>query len=164
VVRDLAGNVISADAVGRPTEFRLGGFSIHKAMPSDEHYFGLGDKAGTFDRRNQAFTLWNTDIGTQEAIDPSTRASRFSSPSAAGATTGFFDNTWRAGSTSARKLATPILSARKVDRLTTTLFMAHSETCGRSICLPYRDASASTAVDPGLQQSRYSYLSGIPDP
>src|SRR5712671_2937444 len=58
VVRDLAGNVISADAVGRPTEFRLGGFSIHKAMPSDEHYFGLGDKAGTFDRRNQAFTLW----------------------------------------------------------------------------------------------------------
>ena len=39
VVRDLAGNVISADAVGRPTEFRLGGFSIHKAMPSDEHYF-----------------------------------------------------------------------------------------------------------------------------
>ena len=68
VVRDLAGNVISADAVGRPTEFRLGGFSIHKAMPSDEHYFGLGDKAGTFDRRDQAFTLWNTDIGTQEAI------------------------------------------------------------------------------------------------
>ena len=70
VVRDLAGNVISADAVGRPTQFQLGGFSIHKAMPSDEHYFGLGDKAGTFDRRNQAYTLWNTDIGTQESIDP----------------------------------------------------------------------------------------------
>ncbi len=70
VVRDLAGNIISADAVGRPTEFQLGGFSVHKAMPGDEHYFGLGDKAGTFDRRNQAYTLWNTDIGTQESIDP----------------------------------------------------------------------------------------------
>ena len=57
VVRDLAGNIISADAVGRPTEFQLGGFSVHKAMPGDEHYFGLGDKAGTFDRRNQAYTL-----------------------------------------------------------------------------------------------------------
>ena len=66
VVRDLAGNVISADAVGRPTTFRMGGFSVHKTMPGDEHYFGLGDKAGTFDRRNQAYTLWNTDIGTQE--------------------------------------------------------------------------------------------------
>ena len=64
VVRDLAGNVISADAVGRPTKFQLGGFSVYKTMPADEHYFGLGDKTGTFDRRNQAYTLWNTDIGT----------------------------------------------------------------------------------------------------
>jgi hypothetical protein len=37
VVRDLAGNVVSADAVGRFTEFRAGGFSVHKAMPPDEH-------------------------------------------------------------------------------------------------------------------------------
>ncbi len=70
VVRDLAGNIISADAVDRPTKFETGGFSVYKAMPANEHYFGLGDKAGTFDRRNQAYTLWNTDIGTQESIDP----------------------------------------------------------------------------------------------
>jgi len=96
VVRDLAGNVISADAVGRPTEFRLGGFSIHKAMPSDEHYFGLGDKAGTFDRRNQAFTLWNTDIGTQEAIDPIYKSIPFFLAIGGGRNYGIFlDNTWR---------------------------------------------------------------------
>jgi len=96
VVRDLAGNVISADAVGRPTEFRLGGFSIHKAMPSDEHYFGLGDKAGTFDRRNQAFTLWNTDIGTQEAIDPIYKSIPFFLAIGGGRHYGIFlDNTWR---------------------------------------------------------------------
>ena len=56
VVRDLAGNVISADAVGHPAELQQSGFSVHKTMPGDEHYFGLGDKAGTFDRRNQAYT------------------------------------------------------------------------------------------------------------
>src|SRR6266481_3565364 len=96
VIRDLTGNVISADAVGRPTEFRLGGFSIHKAMPSDEHYFGLGDKAGTFDRRNQAFTLWNTDIGTQESIDPIYKSIPFFLGIGGGRSYGLFlDNTWR---------------------------------------------------------------------
>ena len=96
VIRDLAGNVISADAVGRPTEFRVGGFSIHKAMPSDEHYFGLGDKAGTFDRRNQAYTLWNTDIGTQESIDPIYKSIPFFLAIGGGRSYGLFlDNTWR---------------------------------------------------------------------
>jgi len=70
VIRDLAGNVISEDALGRPVNFQLGGFSISKQMPGDEHYFGLGDKAGSFDRRNQAYALWNTDVGPQESTDP----------------------------------------------------------------------------------------------
>ena len=70
VVRDLAGNVICADAMGRPTEFNRGGFTVSKEMPGDEHFYGLGDKIGTFDRRDQAYTLWNTDIGPQEATDP----------------------------------------------------------------------------------------------
>ncbi len=96
VIRDLAGNVISADAIGRPTEFQRGGFSIHKAMPADEHYFGLGDKAGTFDRRNQAYTLWNTDIGTQESIDPIYKSIPFFLAIGGGRSYGLFlDNTWR---------------------------------------------------------------------
>jgi alpha-glucosidase len=96
IVRDLAGNVISADAVDRPTRFQLGGFSVHKIMPSDEHYFGLGDKAGTFDRRNQAYTLWNTDIGTQESIDPIYKSIPFFLGIGAGRSYGLFlDNTWR---------------------------------------------------------------------
>jgi alpha-glucosidase len=96
VVLDLAGNIISADAVGRPTEFRVGGFSVHKAMPPDEHYFGLGDKAGTFDRRDQAYTLWNTDIGTQESIDPIYKSIPFFLAIGGGRSYGLFlDNTWR---------------------------------------------------------------------
>jgi alpha-glucosidase len=43
VIRDLAGNVISADSVGRPTRFQVGGFSVFKQMPGGEHYYGLGD-------------------------------------------------------------------------------------------------------------------------
>jgi alpha-glucosidase len=96
VVRDLAGHIISADVVGRPTRFQLGGFSIYKTMPVDEHYFGLGDKAGTFDRRNQAYTLWNTDIGTQESIDPIYKSVPFFLGIGAGQSYGLFlDNTWR---------------------------------------------------------------------
>src|SRR3982074_911162 len=63
VVRDLDGNIIPADAGGRPATFDLGGFSVSKSMPTDEHYFGLGDKTGSFDRRNQTFTLWNHGVG-----------------------------------------------------------------------------------------------------
>ena len=66
IIRDLEGNLISSDAVGRPTKFQSGGFSTYKQMPISEHYFGLGDKTGTFDRREQAYTLWNTDVGPQE--------------------------------------------------------------------------------------------------
>ena len=46
-------------------------FTVHRMMPPDEHYFGLGDKAGPLDHRNQAFTMWNTDAyGWQESTDP----------------------------------------------------------------------------------------------
>ncbi len=96
VIRDLTGNIVSADAPGRPTEFSLGGFSVSKEMPSDAHFFGLGDKAGSFDRRNQAFALWNTDIGPQESTDPLYKSIPFFLTVSSGRTYGIFlDNTWR---------------------------------------------------------------------
>jgi len=40
-------------------------------MPSDDNYFGLGDKGGPMNRRNRSFTNWNTDeFGWQESSDP----------------------------------------------------------------------------------------------
>ncbi|HWY70629.1 MAG TPA: TIM-barrel domain-containing protein [Terriglobales bacterium] len=46
-------------------------FTVTKSMPEDEHYYGLGDKAGPLDHRNQAFTMWNTDAyAWQESTDP----------------------------------------------------------------------------------------------
>ncbi|HMD21671.1 MAG TPA: glycoside hydrolase family 31 protein [Alloacidobacterium sp.] len=96
VVRDLAGNVICADALGRPAEFNRGGFTVSKEMPADAHFFGLGDKIGTFDRRDQAYTLWNTDVGPQEATDPIYKSIPFFISISGGRSYGLFlDNTWR---------------------------------------------------------------------
>ena len=66
---DRAGNVLSEDA--RRAQFDGPAFRVYKTMPVDEHYFGLGDKTGPLDRRNQAFSLWNTDAYRfQESTDP----------------------------------------------------------------------------------------------
>jgi alpha-glucosidase (family GH31 glycosyl hydrolase) len=124
VIRDLAGNVISADAIGRPTKFQHGGFSTYKEMPGDEHYFGLGDKTGGFDRREQAYSLWNTDIGPQESVDPLYKSIPFFSPSTALAAMEFFWITHGAPGSilaSPRAMLTP--SAPKVARSTTTSSM-----------------------------------------
>ena len=96
VVRDLAGHVICADALGRPTVFKLGGFAVHKQMPDDEQFYGLGDKTGLFNRRDQAYTLWNTDVGPQEATDPLYKSIPFFLAISGGRSYGLFlDNTWR---------------------------------------------------------------------
>ncbi len=96
VLRDLDGNVISADAMDCPIQFARGGFSISKQMPAGEHYFGLGDKTGSFDRREQAYTLWNTDIGPQESTDPLYKSIPFFLAINNSRSYGIFlDNTWR---------------------------------------------------------------------
>jgi alpha-glucosidase len=96
IIRDLSGNILSADAAGRPCRFQVGGFTVYKEMSGPEHYFGLGDKTGTFDRREQAYTLWNTDVGPQEAVDPLYKAIPFFLAINGTRSYGIFlDNTWR---------------------------------------------------------------------
>jgi alpha-glucosidase len=96
VIRDLSGEVLSADAPGRPVTFSLGGFSVHKQMSPDEHFFGLGDKTGSFDRRQQAYTLWNTDVAPQESTDPVYKSIPFFLSVTGTESYGLFlDNTWR---------------------------------------------------------------------
>jgi alpha-glucosidase len=70
-VTDLDGHVIVEDLPGRPIEYHGTSFRVYRKSPADEHYFGLGDKPGPIDRRNEAFTDWNTDaFGWQESTDP----------------------------------------------------------------------------------------------
>src|SRR5580692_2107497 len=93
-VSDLSGNVIQKDA--RPITYFGDSFRLYKTMPLDEHYFGLGDKTGPLDRRNEAFTLWNTDAYRfQESTDPLYKDIPFFLTMRAGRTLGvLLDNTW----------------------------------------------------------------------
>jgi len=52
---DFQNQLINQDDPKFPMAFNGEEFRIWKSMPSDEHYFGLGDKAGPIDHRNQAF-------------------------------------------------------------------------------------------------------------
>jgi alpha-glucosidase len=97
-IRDRSGHVVLADAPGEAMAFANGGFRLRKAMPRDAHYFGLGDKAGSLDRRGGAYALWNTDsFGFGEASDPLYK----SVPFVLGLDEGgrsfglFLDDTWR---------------------------------------------------------------------
>src|SRR6266481_1461357 len=94
---DTAGNVLLADEPSLPMAWN--GQRVHawKKMPLDENYYGLGDKAGPMNRRNRAFTNWNTDaFGWQESSDPLYKTIPFFIGLRKGAAYGvFFDNTYR---------------------------------------------------------------------
>jgi alpha-glucosidase len=96
-ITDLNGAVVQEDTVNRPTEFHGSAFRVYKAMSPEEHYFGLGDKPGPLDRRNHAYSMWNTDsYSFQETTDPIYKSIPFFYTSLRGVTTGvLFDNTWR---------------------------------------------------------------------
>ena len=94
---DLEGHVIVAQLPGRPIEYNGAAFRVYMKSPEDEHYFGLGDKTGPLDRRNEAFADWNTDIGWQESTDPIYKSIPFFITFRQGVSAGIFlDNTWHA--------------------------------------------------------------------
>jgi alpha-glucosidase len=97
-VTDLAGHIISEDLPARPVEFHGTSFRVFRKSADDEHYFGLGDKPGPLDRRNEAFVDWNTDaFGWQESTDPIYKSIPFFITYRKGiAAATFLDNTWRA--------------------------------------------------------------------
>jgi alpha-glucosidase len=97
-ITDLAGHVIAEDLPGRPIEYHGSSFRVYRKSPADEHYFGLGDKPGPLDRRNESFVDWNTDsFGWQESTDPIYKSIPFFITYRKGvAAATFLDNTWRA--------------------------------------------------------------------
>jgi alpha-glucosidase len=96
VFLDPGGQVISEDDPRYPVSFDGSAFRVWKSMPLAEHYFGLGDKTGPLDRRDLAFTMWNTDVGYQESTDPIYKSIPFFLSMRKGAAYGIFlDNTYR---------------------------------------------------------------------
>ena len=96
-VTDLAGHVLLDQYPGSPIEYHGAAFRARFQSPADEHYFGLGDKPGPLDRRNEAFVDWNTDaFGWQESTDPIYKSIPFFMTFRKGISAGIFlDNTWR---------------------------------------------------------------------
>jgi alpha-glucosidase len=92
---DSAGKVLLAD--DRPMAYSRDAFRVWKAMDPDEHYYGLGDKAGSMDHRGQAYSMWNTDaVGWEESTDPLYKSIPFFLAMRHGVSYGvFLDNTWR---------------------------------------------------------------------
>jgi alpha-glucosidase len=68
-----------------------------KWMPTDEQYFGLGEKSGQLDKRGHAYVMWNTDAyGWGNSTDPLYESVPFFIGLRGGRAYGlFFDNTWR---------------------------------------------------------------------
>ncbi len=159
-VRDLAGNVLNQDA--RPVRFDGDAFRICKEMPLDEHYFGLGDKTGPLDRRNEAFTLWNTDAYRfQESTDPIYKSIPYFMTFRAGRAVGvLLDNTWRTSFDFGKESAGIYSFGAAEGPLDYYLFYGPSP---KQVVETYAWLTGTPPLPPlwslGFQQSRYSYMS-----
>jgi alpha-glucosidase len=157
-VRDLAGNILQQDAL--PVRFDGESFRVSKSMPLDEHYFGLGDKTGPLDRRDQAFSLWNTDAYRfQESTDPIYKSIPFFLTYKAGVTLGILlDNTWRTSFNFGKELP-DVYSFGAVDGpLNYYVLYGPSP---KQVVEDYAWLTGKPSLPPmwalGFQQSRYTY-------
>ncbi|MGH9401306.1 MAG: hypothetical protein ACRD2P_04270 [Terriglobia bacterium] len=94
---DSTGQLISKDADQRGMASDGGNVRCWKWMPPDEHYFGLGEKAGPLDKRGHSYVMWNTDVfGWGANTDPLYQDVPFFIALRNGRAYGiFFDNTYR---------------------------------------------------------------------
>jgi len=157
---DTTGNVLLADEPSLPMAWN--GQRVHawKKMPLDENYYGLGDKAGPMNRRNRAFTNWNTDeFGWQESSDPLYKTIPFFIGLRKGAAYGvFFDNTYRSVFDFGKESQDYFSFGAEGGELN-YYFIAGPEP--RKIIEAYTAMTGRSPLPPlwtlGYQQSRYSY-------
>jgi len=157
-VSDLAGHVLQQD--DRPLEYHGSSFRLYKTMAPTEHFFGLGDKPGPLDRRNQAFTNWNTDaFGWQESTDPIYKSIPFFLSWNQGRVLGvLFDNTWRASFDFGKESAGAYSFGAPGGPVDYYLLYGPNP---KQVVEDYSWLTGPTPIPPlwslGFQQSRYSY-------
>lgn len=163
IVSDLAGHVISADTPGRAIEIQGAGFALRKQLTPDQHFFGLGDKAGPLDRRGQAFVNWNTDSYMyQESTDPLYKSVPFFiATGATGASYGIYlDNTWRSWFDFGRQDPDTLVFGAVGGPIDYYLIYGPEL---RRVVERYADLTGKAPLAPlwslGFQQSRFSYMS-----
>jgi alpha-glucosidase len=159
-VCDDTGRIIQQDA--RPIQFEGNSFRVYKVMPQDEHYFGLGDKTGPLDRRNEAFSMWNTDAYRfQESTDPIYKSVPYFMTFRAGHTVGvLLDNTWRTSFDFGKELPGIYSFGSVSGPLDYYVFYGPSP---KQVVKTYAWLTGTPPLPPlwalGFQQSRYSYMS-----
>jgi alpha-glucosidase len=157
-IRDSVGNILQQDAL--PVRFDASSFRVSKKMPLNEHYFGLGDKTGPLDRRDQAFSLWNTDsYRFQESTDPIYKSIPFFLTYRAGVNLGILlDNTWRTSFDFGREQP-DIYSFGAVDG-PLNYYVLYGPSA-KQVVEDYAWLTGKPPLPPmwtlGFQQSRYSY-------
>lgn len=94
---DRGGRLISKDAPNLGMGWDGARVRNWRWMPSDEHYFGLGEKGDHLDKRGHAYVNWNTDaFGWDATTEPLYDTISFFIGLREGRAYGiFFDNTWR---------------------------------------------------------------------
>ncbi len=131
-----------------------------KSMPADEHYYGLGDKAGPLDRRGRAFAMWNVDAyAWQGHSDPLYKSIPFFIGLRSGVAYGvFFDNTHRS-SFDFGKESDDFFSFGAQGGTLDYYFIAGPQPA--KVIERYTALTGRTPLPPlwslGFQQSRYSY-------
>ncbi|HET7817491.1 MAG TPA: TIM-barrel domain-containing protein [Sphingomicrobium sp.] len=160
-VSDRQGRTVHSD-LPQPVSFEGRGFTLRKALPNGERYFGLGDKTGPFDRRGASYVHWNTDAwGYGTATDPVYKSIPFfvSTGGSGGAYGLFLDNSWRSWfDFGHREEGTLALGAPggPVD------YYVIAGPSVRDVVRRYTDLTGKAPLTPlwglGYQQSRYSYM------
>jgi alpha-glucosidase len=94
---DSGGNLINKDDLSKGISWDDQEVRCWKVMPPNEHYYGFGEKANSFDKRDQAMTMWNSDIPAYGSdTDPLYQTIPFFLAFNGGRCHGiFFDNTYR---------------------------------------------------------------------
>jgi alpha-glucosidase len=158
-VRDKDGNLLQQNS--SPIEFHDAGFELSETMSPNAHYFGLGDKAGSFDRREGSFTLWNTDAyGFQESTDPLYKAIPFFMTYDSGRAIGtLLDDTWRTHFDFGRTRANTLVMGAAGGPVDYYFLYGPS---AKQVMSTYAWLTGPTPLPPlwsfGFQQSRYGYM------
>jgi alpha-glucosidase len=161
-VTDLQGRKIVDDVAG-VMSFDGNRFTLRKAMPAGEQYYGLGDKTGPFNRRGASYVNWTTDAwGFDRGTDPIYKSIPFyiASGGPGGAYGLFLDNTWRSSfDFGHRDEGTLAISA---DGGPIDYYIVAGPTVA-DVVRRYTDLTGKAPLPPrwglGYQQSRYSYMS-----
>ena len=157
---DQAGKVLLADESTLPMAFDGPRVHVWKKMPSDENYYGLGDKTGPMNRRNRAFTMWNSDVfGWGESTDPMYKTITFFMGLRKGTAWGvFFDNTYRSSFDFGKESLEYLSFGAEGGELNYYFFAGPDP---KKVVEEYTALVGRSPLPPlwslGYQQSRYSY-------